>query len=190
MAIKKVKKEVRILGIDDAPFDRKTKDVLVVGTVFRGGNYIDGLLSCSVKKDGNDATDKLIGIIRKTRHLDQLQCIMLNGIALAGFNVIDINRLFKKTNLPVIVVIRRMPDFEKIGNALKKIKQQKKMKLMEKAGKIHEVNGVYVQIAGINLKMAEKIVKMSSTHSNIPEPIRVAHLIASGIALGESHGRA
>jgi len=37
---------------------------------------------------------------------------------------------------------------------------------------------------------AEYIVKLSSTRSLIPEPIRVAHLIASGVALGESMGGA
>ena len=194
MAIKRIKDEIRLLGIDDSPFDEKIKEVLVIGTIFRGSKYMDGLISCKVKKDGNDATYKLIRMINKTRHLEQLQCILLNGISLAGFNVTDIKKLNEKTKLPVIVVIRKRPDFLKIRKALKKINQESKMKLMEKAGKIQEINvngkNIYIQSSGIDMESAKKIHELTSIHSNIPEPIRISHIIASGIVLGESHGRA
>jgi len=193
--LRKVKKEVRILGIDDAPFNKECdKKVLVTATVFRGGSYLDGLLSCYVQVDGDDATAKLISLIKKTKHLEQLQCVMINGIALGGFNVIDINQLSKKTKLPIIVVIRRIPNLHKIKKALKKIKATYKVKLLKKAGKIYPVKikkkHVYIQVAGINLELATQVVKLTAIHSLIPEPIRVAHLIASGIILGESRGRA
>jgi len=193
--LRKVKKEVRILGIDDAPFNKeRDKKVLITATVFRGGSYLDGLLSCYVQVDGDDATAKLISLIKKTKHLEQLQCIMINGIALGGFNVIDINQLSKKTKLPIIVVIRRIPNLHKIKKALKKIKATYKVKLLKKAGKIYPVKikkkHVYIQVAGINLELAAQVVKLTAVHSLIPEPIRVAHLIASGIILGESRGRA
>ncbi len=68
------------------------------------------------------------------------------------------------------------------------------MKLMEKAGVVYPVNvkgkNLYVQMSGIELESVRKILELTSTHSNIPEPIRISHLIASGIVLGESHGRA
>jgi hypothetical protein len=38
--------------------------------------------------------------------------------------------------------------------------------------------------------MAARIIQITSTRSNIPEPLRVAHLIATGIVLGESRGKA
>lgn len=192
--LRKIKKEIRILGIDDAPFDKRyDKTVLVVATVFRGGNYLDGLLSCYAAVDGNDSTVKLISLIKKTKHLKQLQCIMINGIALGGFNVIDINQLSKRTKLPVIVVIRRMPNIEKIKNVLKKIKAAHKIKLLEKAGKVYPVKikskRIYIQVAGISYELASEIINLTAIHSLIPEPIRIAHLIASGIILGESRGR-
>jgi len=189
--LKTIKKEIRILGIDDAPFDKfRDKKVLVVATVFRGGNYLDGLLSCHVDVDGNDATKKLVDIVKKTRHFEQLRCIMLDGIALGGFNVIDINGLAKATKLPVIVIIKKFPDLKKIENALKKINQEKKITLLKKAGKIYPCNKIYFQCAGISKESARKIIKLTATHSLIPEPLRIAHIIASGIALGESHGHA
>ena len=194
---KRIKKELRILGIDDGPFNKKDKKCLVVATVFRGGNYLDGLLSTKVRVDGTESTTKLIQIIRKTKHLGQLQCIMLDGIALAGFNVIDISKLNKKTKLPVIVIIRRKPNLKKIEKALKRANKKiwkKKMKLLKKAGKVYKLKlknkRIYFQIAGIKENKAKEIIKVSATHAIIPEPIRIAHIIASGIVLGESRGRA
>lgn len=192
-----IKKELRILGIDDGPFNKfRDKECLVIATVFRGGHYMDGLLSTKVKVDGIDSTTKLTKIIRKTKHIGQLQCIMIDGIALAGFNVIDIQKLNKKTKLPVIVIIRRKPNFKKIERALRKANKKtwrKKLKLMEKAGKIYKLRlknkNLYFQTAGISEKQVREIIRISATHAIMPEPIRIAHLIASGVVLGESRGR-
>ena len=60
-------------------------------------------------------------------------------------------------------------------------------KAIENAGKLIKVknrkndNPIFIQIAGILLDDAEKIIKKTSTHSNIPEALRVAHIIASGL---------
>lgn len=190
-----VKKEIRILGIDDAPFDKTDDECLIVGTVFRGGLFLDGLLSCKVKVDGNDATKKLIHLINKSKHKAQLKVVMLDGIAVAGFNVINIKELNEKTKLPVIVIIKYLPNLPSIKKALQKFPDsEEKWTYILNAGKIYETkvhnSKIYFQIAGISEENANKIIKLSSTRSTQPEPIRVSHLIASGIIKGESRGRA
>ena len=186
-----VKKEIRVIGIDDSPFNKfKDKKILLVGVVMRGGLYVDGVLSSKVNVDGNDSTSRIAGMISKCKFRPQLQCIFLDGIAVAGFNVIDVKELNKKTKLPVIVVIRRNPDMENIKTALIKIKKKNKIRLLEKAGKVIQLNGIYVQLAGINLEKAKEILRVVCTRSLIPEPLRLAHIIAAGITTGESKGRA
>ncbi len=185
------KKEARILGIDDSPFDKfKGGRVLVVGTMFRGGQWIDGVLSTKINADGSNSTSKLIEMVNKSKFKPQLQCILLDGIAFGGFNIIDIQKLNKKTGIPVIVVIRKMPDFRKIESTLKKLKKSAKYKLIEKAGQVYNVDKLYIQAAGIDLESAKQILKITCTRSLIPEPIRIAHLIAAGIIAGESKGNA
>ena len=89
-----VKKEIRVIGIDDGPFNKfMDNQVLVVGVVMRGGLYVDGVLSAKSKVDGNDATNKIIKMINKCKFKTQLQCIFLSGIAVAGFNIIDVKKL-------------------------------------------------------------------------------------------------
>ena len=186
-----LKKEIRVIGIDDAPFDKfKKGNVAVIGAVFRGGSFLDGVLSTKARIDGNNATKKIIEMINKCKFKPQLQCIFLDGIAVAGFNIIDVKELNKKTNLPVIIVIRRQPDIANIKKTLIKIKQKNKIKLIEKAGNVIQTNNIFVQLTGIDLEGAKKILKVVCTRSLIPEPIRLAHLIASGVTVGESKGKA
>jgi hypothetical protein len=42
----------------------------------------------------------------------------------------------------------------------------------------------------MELAEAEEIIKRSMVRGAVPEPLRLAHIIASGLARGESKGRA
>lgn len=185
-----MKKETRVIGIDDSPFKFKRGNTLIIGTIFRGGNFLDGILTTKVKIDGNNSTSKLVRMINSCKFKPQLQCIFLDGIALGGFNVVDINKLSKSTGIPVIVIIRKMPDINKIKNTLKKINKKNKIKLIDKAGQVYKIGRIYCQLADISIERAKSILKITSTHSLIPEPVRVSHLIASGFFFGESRGGA
>ncbi|MDD5111354.1 MAG: DUF99 family protein [Candidatus Altiarchaeota archaeon] len=191
----KIKPEIRILGLDDGPFKRGDRSVLVVGAVFRGGSVLDGVVSTKVRVDGLDATRKISELAKKTRFKD-LRVIMLDGLAFGGFNMIDIREVNERTGLPVIAVTRDMPDFKDIDNALNHLSHKnRRWQCIVKAGtptRAETKNGraVYIQHAGLRAEDASAIVKLSATRSNIPEPIRAAHLIAQGIVLGESKGKA
>lgn len=189
--VEMVKKEARILGIDDSPFDKfKDKEVLVIGTFFRGGSSLDGIMTTTAAVDGIDATAKITKMVKKSKFYTQLRAIMLNGIAVGGFNVIDIRKLNNATKIPVVVVMRDYPELGKIKSTLARLGMKNKIRLIEKAGVIRKVGNVHVQISGCSLEKAKELLKISCTRSYIPEPIRTAHLIAAGIKLGESKGKA
>ena len=186
-----VKNEIRVIGIDDGPFNKfRDKKTLVVGVVMRGGFWIDGVLSTKASVDGSDSTKNITDMINKCKFKPQLQCIFLDGIAVAGFNVIDVKELSKKTKIPVITIIRKNPDIDKIKKTLVKINKKDKIKLIDKAGEVIEINNIFAQLVGIDLSKAKEILKIACTRSLIPEPIRLAHLIASGVTVGESRGGA
>lgn len=186
-----IKKEIRIVGIDDGFFNEAEKYVIVVGTIFRGGLYMDGLLSTYVEVDGLDGTEKIANMINSSRHKKQLKVIMLDGITLAGFNMIDIKELYEKTGIPIIVINRKLPNLEKIKKALENFHDyEKRLKIIENAGPIKKFSKIYYQSIGIEEEKTKEVISISSTRSYIPEPLRVAHLIATGISKGESKGRA
>ena len=110
----RIKDEIRILGIDDSPFSFRDDSVLLVGCIFRGGKWLDGVLSTRVEVDGLDATEKIIDMVKNCKFKD-LRVIMLDGLGFGGFNLVDIKKIFRETKLPVIVIIRQMPDFREIN---------------------------------------------------------------------------
>ncbi len=187
-----MKKEIRILGVDDMPFSFKDKKVDIVGVVMRGGIYLEGVLKTTIEVDGIDATEKLIKLINSSKHKKQLKLIMIDGVALGGFNVVDIEEIHKKTGLPAITITRKKPNMEKIREALMHSKKwEKKWKIISK-GEIEEIKlryPLYVKYIGLKREEVIDVIKLSIIRGAIPEPIRVAHLIATGIKKGESRGR-
>ena len=135
-------------------------------------------------------TEKIITLINSTKFKPQIKCIMTDGIAFGGFNVIDIVEISKKTNLPVIIVMRDYPDIPKVKEILARLSMEHKIPLLEKAGEIIPVDNIHIQFSGLAKERAMEFVRLSSTRSQIPEPLRVAHLIGQGIVLGESRGKA
>ena len=187
-----IKKEIRILGIDDSALINEK--VVIIGAFYRGGEQLDGVLRSEITRDGMDATDVIIRMVRNSKYFTQIRVIMLDGVTYAGFNPIDIQLIFKETGIPIIVFMRTRPDFEKIVLALLHLpEKEKRWEIIHRAGTIYEGEGdnpFCIQLCGINRKEAFEIVRMTTTHSNIPEPLRAAHLIATGVVLGESTGKA
>ena len=182
-----MKEQFRVLGIDDGHFEPRKGSTILVGVLFRVDNRIEGIASTKVKVDSLDSTSKIISMIKNGKYHSQIACIILGGVNFAGFNIADIQKINYELNIPVIVVSRRKPRMEKIKKALLNFKDSKKrLKLIENAGKIHKFENIHFQTAGISLKQAQVILKKCSHHSNLPEPVRLAHLIASGVTLGES----
>ena len=183
-----IKSEIRVLGVDDGQFTPRTQGaVIVVGVVFRGGCWIDGVMHTRVAIDGLDATEKLALMINDSPHRKQLRVVMFNGLTFAGFNIVDIKRLNVATGLPIIVLTRDMPDLEAIHRALKNLpNSEERWQMVLQGGEIHKItckgSKSYMGLAGISLADALKIVQLTSTRSSFPEPLRVAHLIASGIS--------
>jgi len=184
-----IKPEIRVLGVDDCPFIPHIKgQVPVIGVVFRGGYWLDGVMHTKIAVDGFDATHKITSMITSSPHYKQLRVVMLNGVTFAGFNIVNIKTLNAATKLPVITVTREKPNLEKIHKALKNLpKSQERWNTILNTGEVSEVptrsgkKKIYIQVAGISRDDAQKILRLTSTRSNIPEALRVAHLIASGI---------
>jgi endonuclease V-like protein UPF0215 family len=185
-----IKNEIRVLGIDDGRFVPHTKGTVeVVGVVYRGGYWFEGVMHTEITIDGLYATKKLAAMIKKSSYYGEIRVIILDGITFAGFNVVDIKELSFKVDLPVMSVVREKPNLEEIKSALNNLPDfETRWQAIENAGELLEVetrngeNHVYMQTAGFFREDAVKLLKRTSTRSNIPEALRVAHIIASGLS--------
>jgi endonuclease V-like protein UPF0215 family len=180
-----------VVGFDDAPFRRGRRgDVTVVGAVC-GRTRLDGVITGRVRQDGANATRRLAELLRHSPFDRHARAVLLNGIAVGGFNVIDIQRLAAMLERPVLVVARRPPRMDRIRRALAGLPGgARKWALIERAGPMEPMRGVYVQRAGVTPQQADELLRATTLHGNLPEPLRLAHLIAGGLVTGVSRGRA
>jgi uncharacterized protein len=180
-----------VVGFDDGPFDRgRGGDVLLVGAVC-ARTRLDGVLTGRVRRDGRNATARMAELVLGGQFARHIRAVVLNGITVAGFNVVDIHGLAAALDRPVLVVARRPPRLEKIRRALAPLAGgARKWALIERAGAMEPVRGVYVQRAGLTLDEARDLLAATTLHGKLPEPLRAAHLIAGGITTGTSRGRA
>jgi len=106
--------------------------------------------------------------------------------------VVDLQRLHQATGLPVLVVARHLPDFQAIREALLQRVPggARKWRLIEAAGSMEPMAGLYVQRCGITPENAARLLAGLQQNGHLPEPLRVAHIIAGGVTTGESRQRA
>jgi len=179
-----------VIGIDDAPFDRVHRGrVPVVGAVFAGPRF-DGVLIGDVEKDGADAAERIGRMVERSRFLEHVRLVMLQGIALAGFNVVDVFALHDRLKTPVLVVARYTPDMAAIREALltRIPGGREKWDIIGRLGPMESVGNVFVQRVGLSLEQAGRVVDQFAIHGNIPEPLRAAHMIATALVTGHSRG--
>lgn len=182
---KKVKSEIQVFGIDDAPFEPGEDHVKIVAVLSRGAKMLDGVFHTEIKRDGLDATDRIARLINDIKR-ENAQAIILDGVTFGGFNVVDIQRLYKATNIPVIATLQKRPNHAKINEALKNLDEKElRASMIKQAGPVHEIklqDGThsYYQSAGLSKKDAEEIIRTTTIKGLVPEPVRAAHLIAKG----------
>lgn len=179
-----------VVGFDDAPFDPGHRgNVLLVGAMY-AGLRLEGVLRGYVRRDGANATRAIVELLRRSRFKPQL--VLTQGIAFAGFNVVDLLGLHEQTGIPAIAVVRKLPRMERVRSALlTRVRGgARKWRLIERLGPMEAMRGLYVQRAGIAPADANAVLGRLAMSGKLPEPLRTAHLIAGGIALGESRHRA
>jgi len=90
----------------------------------------------------------------------------------------------------VLVVARTRPGMAAIRSALLKLRGgRNKWALIKRLGPMEKVGTVYVQRVGLTIEKASVALRQCTVTGSIPEPLRVAHLIAGALVRGQSSGR-
>jgi endonuclease V-like protein UPF0215 family len=180
-----------VIGFDDAPFDRGLRgDVAVIGAVFNGPR-LEGILRGKVRRDGANATRNLAAMIERSRFAPSLQAVLLQGVTFGGFNVVDLPALSERVNLPIVAVCRKKPDLDRIRRALLGSVPggARKWRLIERLEPARRHRGVYLHHINLEWHDATALIDRFALNSNLPEPLRTAHLVAGALADGESRHR-
>ena len=180
-----------ILGVDDAPFDkRRPGPVPIIGVAMEGSDLVESVAIGQFPIDGEGATEYLTAWIGGLRSRAMLQAVILGGITIAGLGMVDVTALADRLGMPVLVVTRRNPAGSDLADALRAAGLAHRLDILERVPPAYGVaEGLYLAHAGATRVEAERLVQATLGKSRLPEPLRLAHLIGQAIVLGESRGR-
>jgi len=182
---------LRTLGIDDGYFPVYFKEgklkTLIVGVVCSGLTPVNLAIDL-ITVDGLDGTEAALRVYRRLVPVD---IVVLDGVTYAGFNVIDPEVMVNEAGVPVIVIFKHDLDINRVYRALVKhfSDWEYRFKVIKE---VYEKSREYptpwrpIRIALYKISSIEalKIVTDLQNTSPIPEPLRLADVIASGLTKG------
>lgn len=176
------KRGIRVFGIAESFVKTDTASSLA-GIIMRRDRIIDGIVLSDVTIKGNDSTEKILSMFHSLKRND-INCIMLDGLIISIYNIIDAEEIAAKTGVPVIAITFR-PSVGLDQTLERNFPQESKQKLEQyyrlgerekillKTGKF-----IYLRYWGIRSREAIVVVNAFTLQGAIPEPIRIAKLAA------------
>jgi len=180
-----------VLGIDDGPFDKK-RDVRVnvVGVMTEGADLVEAVAVTEFPVDGDDAAGYLAEWVAGLRFASALHAVVLGGITIAGLGVVELEPLAKRLGIPALVVNRQRPEDAPLIRALGSAGLESRIPVVERTPRAWQLSdGLFVSQVGCDRETAARLLEATLNKSQLPEPLRLAHLIAAAVARGQSRGR-
>lgn len=179
---------MRIVGVDDGAFhpSKKVKQrTLLVAVLFHKLRVLDVRVG-RIEVDGRDANNVLASLLRNVAY----DVVMLSGISFGGFNVVDIATLSKELRKPVIAITGERPHNEAVRKALREhfADWRDRWQMVRSAGRIYSFAPLrnephlYFEVRGATPLFAKKAIASTAIISRLPEPIRVARILARGLS--------
>ncbi len=173
------------MGVDDGAFERTDRFAPIAAVVVSAPSYVDAVRRGRVRVDGTDATDVIVGLVERTGALDGIRAVLLDGAVMGGFNVVDLDRLHAELRRPVVALTRRPPDFGRIHAALTTWfgpDAERRWRLL-RAHRLFAVptGGVPLLATAVGCRRVDAVtlVRRTTVRGFWPEPLRLAHLVAS-----------
>ena len=180
-----------LLGIDEGPFVKgQNAPVPLVAALCEGADLVEAVAQTAFPVDGEGATEFLAHWLAGLRARDSVQGLALGGITLAGLALVDVRALSDALQVPVLVVTRRPPDNARLREALAAAGLGARFPIAERSPEAFATGeGVWLAHAGNERDGALALLRASRGKSKLPEALRIAHLVATALVRGESHGR-
>jgi endonuclease V-like protein UPF0215 family len=173
---------IRALGVAES-FRQGQKRSVLAGVVMRSDFVIDGVALGSTIVGGDNATSSIVSLFRKFRRND-VNLIIVSGAILSLYNIVDVDLLSKRTRLPVIcLTYKETAGIE--GSIRHHFPEgvEKKLEAYRRLGNrvgvnLHTAHRVYIRTAGVADAAAKSVLDLFTLQGSIPEPVRVAKLLA------------
>jgi len=174
------------VGVEDGSFQKGITRKALLAAVLLRGVEVENAKITEITVDGLDATKKLAEMLSDWN----FATILLAGVSFAGFNLIDPTIIHEKFEKPVIIISRTKPNNKAVKQALQRHFEdwEIRWKIFEKLGSVHRIlvlagePPLYIETVGVGVKWACNLIRALSVCGRVPEPIRIARLIARGLS--------
>jgi endonuclease V-like protein UPF0215 family len=182
---------LRLIGFDDGPFERRPgARVPVSGVVCRDVRF-EGMVFAWATRDGDDAGEVIAAALLGSRFYAQVHGVLLDGVTMGGFNVIDLQALAERLDRPCVAVMRRPPNLDAVRRALARLPHpEERLSRLSRAGPVHQEGGFVFQVVGEAPAAVARALAQVTDRGQVPEPLRLAHLVNGAVIRGESGRRA
>lgn len=182
-----MKKGVRALGIAES-YRGQTGESYFAGAVVRASRVADDFVFGTTTVGGTDATETVIRLYERLDRED-VRFLMLSGVALSWYNLVDLSAVHEATGVPVVSVTYERSDGlrDAIEDEFEGEERDKRLALYDRLPDRRKAGGMYVRSVGVEDDRAAELVR-GFTYDGRPEPVRVARLAARGI-LGYEEGQ-
>jgi endonuclease V-like protein UPF0215 family len=177
---------VRALGIAESFVKGVSDRSVLAGVVMRADRVIDGFGFATAKVGGMDATDKIIKL-HETLERDDINFILLNGCIISWYNVVDLHEVMEETQRPLLcVTYEESEGIEKYFLELFPDDWKRRVEVCHKNGSrtpitLHTGHTVYTRFINMTLGEAKGLLNKFTIQGAIPEPLRVARLLARSL---------
>ncbi|KZN25636.1 hypothetical protein A4G99_04000 [Haladaptatus sp. R4] len=178
-----MKSGVRALGVAES-YRRDTSTL--AGVVTRASRVTDGFVFGTCTVGGTDLTDSIIDLVERLDRED-VRYVMVSGIALAWYNVLDMHRLHDAVDRPVIDVTFEESDglLESLESEFSGDELDQRRETYRKQPPRREIavdgETVFVRHVGMDADEATEVVRAFTPEGGRPEPLRVARLAARAV---------
>jgi endonuclease V-like protein UPF0215 family len=180
-----------VVGFDDAPFDQACTQRVGLAGIVCSDTRFEGMVWGTVERDGRDATEVICGLLESGKFLPQLHALLLDGVTVGGLNVVGLGELARRLTLPCVAVLRRPPDLRAFAAALDQLPDaDQRLQSLAEAGPVHRHREFYFQVRGAKPEQVGALLDRITDRGQVPEPLRLAHLVGSAVITGESGRRA
>ena len=176
------KNAIRAMGIAECS-KRYEKHSTLCAVVMRSDLIIDGCIFGKCTIGGDDITRNILSLYRKIKRTD-INVLIILGLIMSSYNVVNVNSLYRSLNIPVISVSLKQPknlelNFKnKFPNTWKK-----KIQIYNQNGDTSKISlktgySIYVNVSGLSFSDSKKVLNKFLLQGSIPEPLRLAKLFA------------
>lgn len=176
------KKGIRVFGVAESFRKTGTGKSVLAGIVMRRDLIIDGIAFGSATIEGDDATESIASMYTSLER-DDINCILLDGLVISMYNIVDGERVADIAGIPVIAVT--FEDSRGLEDSIRRrfVNWQSKLEKYQKLGKREQVTlqtgkNLFIRYWGISQRRALALLNSFTLQGSVPEPIRVAKLAA------------